>query len=84
MQLQKHKTAGTSRRIAVDQTSEGMWLGWRTSRFDSLKLVNYTRIENAHKVRKKTFVFYYVTVTCTITKGKEQIWVCVSRWDQSA
>jgi len=49
-----------------------MRLGWRTPRVDSLKLVNYTRIENAHKVRKKIFVFYYVVVICTITKGKNR------------
>jgi len=60
-----------------------MRLGW-TLRVDSLKLVNYTRIENVHKVRKKTFAFYFVAVLCTITKGKEQIWACVSRYDQSA
>jgi len=36
-----------------------MRLGWRTPRVDSLKLAElaYTSIENAHKVRKKTFVF---------------------------
>jgi len=59
-----------------------MWLKWRTSRVDSLKLVNYTRIENAHKVRKKIFVFY-VVVICTITKEKEQIRACVSHYYQS-
>jgi len=32
---------------------EGMGLGWRTPRVDSLKLVNYTITENAHKVRQK-------------------------------
>jgi len=59
--------------------------GWRTPRVDSLKLLNYTRIENAHKVRKKMiFVLFYVAVICTITKGKEQIRACVSRYDQSA
>jgi len=47
-----------------------MRLGW-TPRVDSLKLVNYTRIENAHKVRKKTFVFDFVVVLFTITKEKE-------------
>jgi len=73
-----------SRRIAVDQTSGGMRLGWRTPRVDSLKLVNYTRIENAYEVRKNTFVFYCVTVICTITKGKKQTWACASRYDQSA
>jgi len=34
-----------------------MRLGWRTTRVDSLKLVNYTRVENAHKIRKKNFLF---------------------------
>jgi len=43
-----------------------MRLGWRTPRVDSLKLVNCTRIENAHKIRKKTYIFYYVTVICTV------------------
>jgi len=51
---------------------------------DSLKLVNYTRIEDAYKVRKKIFVSYYVAVICTTTKYKEQIWACVSDYDQSA
>jgi len=49
-----------------------MRLGWRTPRVDSLKFVNYTRIENAHEERKKSFVSYYVAVICTITKGKER------------
>ena len=35
-------------------------------------LINYTRIENAHEVRKKIFVFYYVVVICTITEGKKR------------
>jgi len=77
-QLQKYKAAQLSRR------SEGILLGWRTPRVDSLKLVNYTRIEDAHKVRKKIFVSYYVTVICTINKQKEQIRACVSDYDQSA
>jgi len=42
--------------------------GWQTPRVDSLKFVNYTIIENAHKIRKKIFVFY-VTVICTTTRG---------------
>jgi len=68
-----------SRRIAVNQK---VWR--RTPRVDSFELVNYTRIENGHKVRKKMFVFYYVAVICTITKRKEQTRACVSRYDQSA
>jgi len=38
-----------------------MRLGWRTPRVDSLKLTElvYTRIENAHKIDKKTFVIIY-------------------------
>jgi len=34
-------------------------------------LQNYTRIENVYEVQKKTFVFYYVAVTCRTTR--EQI-----------
>jgi len=57
----------------MPRPSEGMLRGWHTPTVDSLKLVNYPRIENAHKIRKKIFVFYYVAIICTITKGKEQI-----------
>jgi len=60
-----------------------MW-GCRTPRVDSLKLVNNTRIENVHTVSKKIFVSCHVAVKCKITKGKEQIRACVSRYDQSA
>ena len=42
--------------------SEGMRLGWRTPMVDGWKLVKYTRIENAHRVCKKIFVFYNVSV----------------------
>jgi len=47
--------------IAVDQKVCD-WDG-RQPGLRGLKLVNDTRIENAHKVRKKIFVFYYVAVT---------------------
>jgi len=40
-------------------------------KFDSLKLVNYTRIENAHKVRKHTSAFQRVTVIFKTTGGTE-------------
>jgi len=33
--------------------------GWRTPRADSLKRVNYTRIENAFEVRKKIMWLLY-------------------------
>jgi len=39
---------------------------------DSLKLLNYTRIENVQKVLKKIFVFYYVAVIRTIPKVKNR------------
>jgi len=60
--------------------------GWRTPRFDSLKLAElaYTRIENVHKVRKKTSIFIYVAVICTTAGVTEQIRVYVSNYDQSA
>jgi len=45
-----------SRQIAVDQ-NRMYAAGWRAPRVDRLKFVNYTIIENAHKVRKKSFVF---------------------------
>jgi len=49
----------------------------RTPRVNSLKFVNYTIIENAHKVRKKIFNFY-VTVICTTTRGQNRYGlVCV-------
>ena len=78
-QLQKYKAAQMPFRTAVNQK---VWR--RTPRVDSLKLVNYTRIENPHNQRKKIFVFYYVAVVCAITKRKEQIRAFVSRYDQSA
>ena len=43
----------------------------RTPRVDRLKFVNYIKIENAHKVRKKIFVFY-VTVICATTGGQNR------------
>jgi len=73
-----------SRCIAVDQ--KFFWLAWWTPRFDSLKFVNYTIIENAHVVRKK-ILFFYVAVICTTnatTRRTEQIRTCVCRYDQSA
>ena len=69
-----------SRRVAVDQKVCG-WDGEHLG-LTVWNLLNYTRIENAHEVRKKIFVFYYVAVIYTITKGKEKIRACVSRYDQ--
>jgi len=53
-QLQQHKAARMSHRIAVDQNVCG---GDGGHPVDSSKFVNYTIIENAHKVRKIIFVF---------------------------
>jgi len=55
--------------------------GWQ---FETGWTLAYTRIENWHKVRKKTFVFIYVAdwLLCTTTGGTEQIRLCVSRYDQ--
>jgi len=37
-------------------------------------LLNYTRIENSHETRKKTFSFFYCApVKCTTIEGTEQI-----------
>ena len=62
-QLQKYKAARMSRRIAIDHKVCG-WDGKQPG-LTVRNLLNYTRIENAHEVRKKIFVFYYVAVTCT-------------------
>jgi len=80
-QLQKYKAVRLSH-WSNSSWSEGVQWGWQTLRVDNWKLVNYTRIENAHKVHQKIFIFYYVAVICTITKGKEQIRAWVSRYDQ--
>jgi len=45
-------------------------------------LLQCTRIENAHKLRKIIFDFYYVAVICTTSLGTEQIRACVSFYDQ--
>jgi len=47
-------------------------------------MLNYTGIENAHKARKKTLAFYYMAVTYNYCGATEQMWACVSRYDQSA
>jgi len=59
--------------VEYQSSCEGMQLGWQTPRVDNLKLVELacTRIENAHKVRKKTSVFIYVAVICTTTEGTD-------------
>jgi len=51
------KIRGCANVSLISSRSEGMQQGWRTPRLDSLKLVNYTRIENAHKVRKNIFMW---------------------------
>jgi len=81
LHLQKYKAARMSRRTAIDQKVCG-WDG-RQPVLTVWNLPNYTRIENAHEVRKNIFVFFYVAVVCTITKGKEKIRACVSRYDQT-
>ena len=72
-----------SGRIAVElrRCAAGMaeTQGWQ------LKLVELacTRIENAHKVRKKTSVFIYVAVICTTTGGDgdgTETCMCESWW----
>jgi len=51
--------------------AEKVPLGWPTPRVDSLTFVNNTIIKNAHKVRKKIFIFY-VAVICTSTGGQNR------------
>jgi len=62
VQFTTEKIQGCANVSSNSNRSEGMRLGWRTLRVDRLKLVNYTRIEYAHKVRKKILVFSYVAV----------------------
>jgi len=57
--------------------------GWHPG-FTVWNLLNDTRIENAHKVHEKTFVFHYMAVICASTEGTEHIPACVNRYDQSA
>jgi len=51
------KIQGCANVLLNSRQSEVMQRGWGTSSVHSLKLVNYTRIENAHKVRKKFFMW---------------------------
>ena len=78
-QLQKYKAARMSRRIAVNQKVRSGDGGHPWA--DSLKLVNYTRIENAHKARKQICFFIMWLLYVLLLKGKEQIRACVSRYD---
>jgi len=61
-----------------------MRLRWRTPGFNSLKLANYTGIENAHKARKKAFAFDCMAVMYNYCGATEQMRACVSRYDESA
>ena len=64
-QLQKYKASRMSRLIAVDQ-NECAWDGGHPE-WTVWNMVNYTKIENAQKVRTKTFVFYHAIVIYTTT-----------------
>ena len=70
------KTSGCAN--VASNSREGMRLGWRTPRLTVWSVLNYTRIETVHKVRKKTFVFYYEAVICTNNGG--QIQACGPLW----
>jgi len=62
-----------------------MRLGCRTPRVDNLKLVNYKRLENAHKVRKKISLFIVRLLYVQLLGGKNRYGlVCMSRYDKSA
>jgi len=54
-QLKKYKAARMSLRIAIDQKVCGWDVGH--PELTVWNLLNYTSVENAHKVRKKNFVF---------------------------
>jgi len=66
---QKHNAARIPRRIAVDQ-KVCCWDGGHPG-LAVWNFLNYTRIENAHKLRKKTFDFYYVADIRTDTKRRK-------------
>jgi len=56
LQLQKYNAARMSRRQSSQAEKVCGWDGGHPG-LTVLNLLNYTRIENAHQVRKKTFVF---------------------------
>ena len=58
-----------------------MWLGWRTPRVNNLKLA---KPHKNWECARKLLYFYYVAVICRTTGGTEEIWACVSRYNQSA
>jgi len=49
---------------------------------DTQGLLKYTRIENAHEVRKKIFIFYimWLLYARTITKGRKDTGLCEPLW----
>jgi len=66
VQFTTAKIQGCANVSSHSSQSEDMQRGWRTPRVDNMKLVNYTRIENAHKVRKQIcfllcgcYMYYY-------------------------
>jgi len=66
-----------SRRIAVDQNVCDRYGGHPV---DSLKLVNGTIIENAHKERKKIFVFLCGCCMYNYWGDRTNTGLCVSLW----
>jgi len=71
-----------SRRIAVDHNEllgGSMRRGWRTTRVNSLKFVNYTTIENAHKERKKTFLFMWL-LYAQLQGSRADTGLCLQLW----
>jgi len=70
--------------FAPHQKPLGKRLGvrWRIPRVDTLKSANSARTENAHKLRRKTFLFCFVTIICTITGGRNRyglVWAVMIR-----
>ena len=54
--------------VEYEQSSVGARLAWRTPRFARSNHVNCSRIENAHKVRRETFIFLlYIEVQQTFS-----------------
>jgi len=74
-------------RIAVEQRSYTAGMGdtqgpWVDRFFTVWNLLKYSKIKNAHnhKVRKKTFVLYYVAVIFTLLRDRTDTRLCEPLW----
>jgi len=74
------KTPGCANILSNSSRAEKICAGMTdTQGLQFETLLNNTRIENAEKVRKKTFVFFAIWLLYVQLLGAEQIRACVSR-----